>query len=70
LALSIHDLDGAVNQLPAPELVPNKQEQEYRATGTGDCSGNYPKTVHETVQNGASDFERGVTETVTTAQAA
>jgi len=32
--------------------VPNKQEQEYRATGTGDCSGNCPKTVHETVQNG------------------
>jgi hypothetical protein len=48
--LRLHDLDGAVNQLSMPELVPKKQEQEYRATGTGDCSGNCPKTVHETVR--------------------
>ena len=40
-----------------PELVPKKQEQEYRATGTDDCSGNCPKTLHETVQNGASHCE-------------
>ena len=43
--LRLHDLDGAVNQLSVPELVHNKQAQEYRATGTDDCSGNCPKTV-------------------------
>ena len=55
--LRLHDLDGAVNQLSVPEVVPNKQEQEHLATGTDDCSGNCPKTVHETVQNTASACE-------------
>ena len=36
---------------------PQKQVQEYRATGTDDCSGNCPKTLHETVQNGANACE-------------
>ena len=45
-----------MHQIETPH-IPHKQEQEYRATGTDDCSGNCPKTVHETVQNGASRCE-------------
>ena len=55
--LRLHDLDGAVNQLSVPELVPNKQVQEYRATGTDDCYRNCTQTLHETVQNGANACE-------------
>jgi len=55
--LRLHDLDGAVNQLSVPELVPIKQEQEYLATGTDDCTRNCTQTLHETVQNGASACE-------------
>ncbi len=55
--LRLHDLDGAVNQLSVPEIVPNKQVQEYHATGTDDCTRNCTQnctpTLHETVQNGA-----------------
>ena len=53
----MHDLDGAVNQLSVPELMPKKQEQEYRATGTDDCTRNCTQTLHETVQNGANRCE-------------
>ena len=37
--------------------IPNKQVQEYRATGTDDCYRNCPKIVHETVQNPANACE-------------
>ena len=40
-----------------PELVPNKQEQEYLATGTDDCYRNCTPTLHETVQNPANACE-------------
>jgi len=40
-----------------PEIVPNNQEQEYRATGTDDCYRNCTPTLHETVQNGANRCE-------------
>jgi integrase/recombinase XerC len=55
--LRLHDLDGAVNQLSVPEIVPNKQVQEYLATGTDDCTRNCTQTLHETVQNSASACE-------------
>ena len=55
--LRLHDLDGAVNQLSVPELMPNKQEQKYLATGTDDCTRNCTQTLHESVQNGASRCE-------------
>ena len=45
-----------MHQIETPR-IPKKQVQEYLATGTDDCSGNCPKTVHETVQNGASACE-------------
>ena len=40
-----------------PEIVPNNQEQEYRATGTDDCYRNCTPTLHETVQNSANACE-------------
>jgi hypothetical protein len=46
-----------VNQLSIPELMLNKQEQEYRATGTDDCTRNCTQTLHETVQNSANACE-------------
>jgi integrase len=55
--LRLHDLDGAVNQLSVPELMLNKQVQEYLATGTDDCSQNCSQSVHETMQNGANACE-------------
>jgi hypothetical protein len=45
-----------MHQFDTPRILHN-QEQEYLATGTDDCSGNCPKTVHETVQNGANACE-------------
>ena len=55
--LRIHDLDGAVNQLPVPQVT----AVEQRATGTDgqgfDCSQNCSQTVHETVQSGANTRE-------------
>ena len=45
-----------MHQIETPH-IPHKQEQKYRATGTDDCSGNCPKTLHETVQNGANACE-------------
>ena len=59
--LRLHDLGGAVNQLSVPELVPNKQVQEYHATGTDNmavrCSQKCSQSVHETVQNTANASE-------------
>ena len=46
-----------MHQVSVPELVPNKQVQEYRATGTDDCSQNCSQSVHETVRNGANACE-------------
>ena len=37
--------------------IPHKQEQEYLATGTDDCTRNCTQTLHETVQNGANHCE-------------
>jgi len=37
-----------MHQFETPHIF-HKQEQEYGATGTDDCSGNCPKTLHETV---------------------
>ena len=37
--------------------IPHKQEQEYLATGTDDCTRNCTQTLHETVQNGANACE-------------
>jgi len=55
--LRIHDLDGAVNQLPVLQVT----AVEQRATGTDgqgfDCSQNCSQTVHETVQSGANTRE-------------
>ena len=45
-----------MHQIETPR-IPHKPEQEYLATGTDDCSGNCPKTVHERVQNSASRCE-------------
>ena len=45
-----------MHQFETPHILHN-QAQEYRATGTDDCSGNCPKTVHETVQNTANACE-------------
>ena len=36
---------------------PQNQEQEYRATGTDDCTRNCTQTLHETMQNSASACE-------------
>ena len=45
-----------MHQIETPH-IPHKQKQEYLATGTNDCSGNCPKTLHETVQNGENRCE-------------
>ena len=45
-----------MHQFETPH-IPNKQEQEYLATGTDDCTRNCTQTLHETVQNGASACE-------------
>ena len=45
-----------MHQFETP-CISHNQAQEYRATGTDDCSGNCPKTLHETVQNGANACE-------------
>ena len=45
-----------MHQFETP-CISHNQAQEYRATGTDDCSGNCPKTVHETVQNSANACE-------------
>ena len=37
--------------------IPHKQAQEYRATGTDDCTRNCTQTLHETVQNPANACE-------------
>ena len=46
-----------MHQIETPH-IPNKQEQEFQATGTDDmavrCSQKCSQSVHETVQNGAN----------------
>ena len=45
-----------MHQIETPH-IPHKQAQEYRATGTDDCTRNCTQTLHETVQNGANGCE-------------
>ena len=45
-----------MHQFETP-CISHNQAQEYRATGTDDCTRNCTQTLHETVQNGASHCE-------------
>ena len=45
-----------MHQIETPHIS-HKQEQEYRATGTDDCSQNCSQSVDETVQNTANACE-------------